>query len=324
LCTRRAALPKSTGSLFNRGWHDVALHCDGVTWAAAFDQLGVRIASRADLISVGAVGRGLTTAVAGGHLVRVRRDHYALPGTSRAILEAVRIGGRLGCLSALAEAGIFAVDKAHTHVHLDRAASRTRHPRDRNLPLTARGRDGVQTHWTPLLDPGAANEYSVGIVDALSEVLTCQPPWHAVASIDNALFLGAITEPELERLFARAPARVQGLRGLIDGRAEAGQESVLRMIVHSAGLNYEVQVGIDRVGRVDLVVEGVLVLEADSRLAHDGWELHVRDRDRDIDAARLGYMSLRPVYQRTMFRPNDVRDAILHLLAVNKHFRAHL
>jgi hypothetical protein len=156
------------------------------------------------------------------------------------------------------------------------------------------------------------------------QALCCQPPWHAVASIDNALFLGAVTEGEVDAIFEAAPARVRGLRRLVDGRAEAGQESILRMIVHSAGLRCEVQVNVAGVGRVDLIVEGALILEADSRLAHDGWELHVRDRDRDIDAARLGYMSLRPVYQRTMFRPDEVRDAILHLLAVNRNFRRHL
>jgi hypothetical protein len=295
-----------------------------MTWQGAFEQLGVRIASRAELAVAGASGRALTTAVAGGHLIRVRRDHYALPATSRRILEAVRVGGRIACLSALAEAGIFAIDKNFTHVHLGRDASRTRHPRHRFLRLTDRERDGVRTHWSPLLDAEAANEYSIGVPDALAQVLTCQHPWHAIASIDNALFLGAISEGELADVFAHAPERVQHVRDLVDGRAEAGQESVLRMIVRSAGLRCEPQVNIEGVGRVDMVVEGVLVLEADSRLAHDSWELHVRDRDRDIDLARVGYMSLRPVYQRTMLRPDDVRDAVLHLLAVNKHFRVHV
>lgn len=295
-----------------------------MTWQTAFERLGVKIASREELMAAGASGRALTTAVRGGHLIRVRRDHYALPGTSRNILEAVRVGGRTGCLSALAVAGIFAIDKTFTHVHLGRDASRTRHPRDRFVRLTDRERDGVRTHWSPLLDADAGNEYSVGVVDALAQVLTCQHPWHAIASIDNALFLGAVSERELAELFARAPEGVQHIGGLIDGRAEAGQESVLRMIVRSAGLECELQVSIDGVGRVDMVVEGMLALEADSRLAHDSWDLHVRDRDRDIDLARLGYMSLRPVYQRTMFRPTDVRDAVLHLLAVNRHFRVHV
>jgi very-short-patch-repair endonuclease len=293
-------------------------------WQAVFDELGVRIASRAQLVLAGASARVLTAAVAGGHLFRLRRDHYALPGTGRHIAEAVRVGGRLGCVSALAEAGLFAADTTFTHVHLDRSASRTRHPRDRFVRLTARERDGLQTHWSALIDPSGASEYSVGIPDALAQVLACQEPWRAVASIDSALFLGAVAEGHLTDVFAHAPARAQPLRALLDGRAESGQESVLRMIVRSAGLDCELQVSIAGVGRVDLVVEGVLVLEADSRLAHDGWELHVRDRDRDLALAQLGYMSLRPVYQRTMYTPDDVRKAILHLLAVNKNFRVHL
>ena len=94
--------------------------------------------------------------------------------------------------------------------------------------------------------------------------------------------------------------------------------------MQAAGLHCELQVTVPGVGRVDMIVEGILVLEADSRLAHDGWELHVRDRDRDIDLARQGYMSLRPVYNRTMHYPNDVRDAALNLLAAWNHNRVHI
>jgi hypothetical protein len=292
-----------------------------MTWKLAFEEIGSPIVSRHDLLSVGATARGLTAGVRLGYLLRVRRDHYALPGTARPILEAVRVGGRLGCLSALDAAGAFVADATFTHVHLTRDASRLRHPRNRFVPLNLLPRDGVELHWAPLIDPTAGSEIAVGIPDALAQIARCQHPWHAIASIDSALHLGLIATADLAPIFATLPAHLQYLRRRVDGRAEAGQESVLRMIVHEAGLDYEVQVSLPGVGRVDLVVEGCLILEADSRKAHDGWELHVRDRDRDIAAAQLGYMSLRPVYQRTMYSPMDVRAAILHLLAVNRHFR---
>lgn len=292
-------------------------------WVEVFTALDARVVSRADLIAAGATPRSLATAVRGGYLVRPRRDHYVLPETPRSIVQATRIGGRVGCLSALEGAGIFAIDKAFTHAHVEPGTSRTRHPNDRRRPLTFGDRDGVVVHWTRLLDSDDGSEWSVGVRDALAQVLQCQLSAHAIASIDNALFLGLVTEQGLGEVFAHAPDRFQPLRGLVDGRAEAGQETVLRLMLHSAGLQYEIQVYLPGVGRVDFIVEGCLVLEADSRLAHHGWELHVRDRDRDIDAARLGYMSLRPAYQRTMFAIDDVKEAVLHLLAVNSNFRAH-
>lgn len=292
-----------------------------MSWAGAFEELGKTVASRAELRAMGATGRMLTAAVRYNHLVRVRRDHYALPTTERSVQEAVRVGGRLGCLSALAHAGIFVGDARFTHAHVEPGSSRCRNPNNRFLPLNATERDGVELHWTPLVRPEEATEYSVGIVDALAQAVRCQHPWLAIASIDNALFTGAIRDQDIADLFASLPTQYQELRALVDGRAEAGQESVLRMIVRQAGLDCELQVHIAGVGRVDIVVEKCLVLEADSRLAHDGWELHVRDRNRDLDLARRGYASLRPVYQRIMYTPAQVREAIVTLLATNRNYR---
>lgn len=294
-----------------------------MTWQEVFEGHHSRIASRAELLSAGATSRSLTTAVQGRHLIRVRRDHYALPGTPRSIVQAVRIGGRIGCLSALAAFGVFAIDKTFTHAHVDRAASRTRHPNTRRLRLNDRERDGVEVHWGSLLDKSDGSEYSVGLLDALAQVLVCQHRWHAVASVDNALYLKLISEPDLRQVFAHVPSHLRPLLAAVDGRAEAGQETVLRMVLTESGLHCEPQVEVEGVGRVDLIVEGCVAVEADSRLAHDGWELHVRDRNRDVDIARMGIPSLRPAYQRTIHTPHEVRDAVLQLVRAQARFRAY-
>jgi very-short-patch-repair endonuclease len=161
-------------------------------------------------------------------------------------------------------------------------------------------------------------EFMVGIRDALVQVLRCQQTVHALASIDSALHLGFIEAGDLTSIFAAAPGRVAHLRTQVDGRAESGQETMLRRIIADAGLQYDVQVLFESIGRVDFVVEGCLVVEADSRMAHDGWEKHVRDRGRDLALARVGYMSLRPAYQHTMANPGLVREAILNLVATRR------
>lgn len=293
-------------------------------WPEVFEAHHSRIASRADLLGAGANSRSLTTAVAGGQLIRVRRDHYALPGTPRSIVQAVRIGGRIGCLSALEEYGVFAIAKTFTHAHLDRAASRTRHPNSRRLRLTDRERDGVEVHWGSLIDKSDGSEYAVGLLDALAQVLMCQHRWHAVASIDNALYLKLISETDLREVFAHLPSHLRPLLAAVDGRAEAGQETVLRMVLTESGVHCEPQVEVEGVGRVDLIVEGCVAVEADSRLAHDGWELHVRDRNRDVDIARMGIPTLRPAYQRTIYTPYEVRDAVLQLVRSQDRVRVSL
>lgn len=290
-------------------------------WNQAFEGLGVVIASRANLLATGCTGRALAAAVRDGDLVRVRRDHYSLPDTPKPIVRAVRIGGRIGCLSALAHWGVFAIDSRATHVHVDRAASRTRDPDHRERRLGPR-RAGVVVHWADLIERDGGNEFAVGVSDALAQVVQCQEPRHAIASLDSALFTHAIEEADLAEIFHNLPARFQALRGRLDARAEAGQETVLRLALEDAGFHCEPQVVIPGVGRVDLVVEGCVIVEADSRLAHDGWALHVRDRNRDIDAARLGYPTLRPGYHRTMFATSEVVEAVRHLLLVNRNFRS--
>ncbi|HWR86582.1 MAG TPA: hypothetical protein VN200_11365 [Rhodoglobus sp.] len=283
-----------------------------MTWREVFRELGVGVASRSQLVASGATGRMLTAAVRAGHLLRLRRDRYALPDLPRPIAEAVRVGGILACTSALRHHGVFGADP-FTHVHLPGNAGRLRSPRSRAVRF-AEQRDGIELHWRPLLAPAAADDCAVGVVDALAQALRCQPPVLAVASIDNALFLRKVTVGEVRRMLATMPRSVRRLGRWIDARSEAGQETVLRRLVHEAGLPYEVQVTIPGVGRVDLLVAGCLILEADSRLAHAGWEAAARDRRRDLVAASLGFRTLRPTYEHTMLEPELVLAAILRAL----------
>lgn len=287
-----------------------------MTWSWAFEQFGRSVLTRAELMAVGATEKSLQAAVQHRFLVRARRDRYLLPDTSNAVIQAVTIGGRIGCISALAANGVFVFDSRFTHVHMMRSMSRSRSPRGRHIALTPDNRDGSVLHWTPLARPEDANEFCVGMVDALAQAVRCQKPEHALASIDNALHLGLVTELDLADMFSGLPAHHQWLRKAVDGRAESGQESVLRHIVTGAGLSCELQVEVPTVGRVDMIVEGRLVVEADSRLAHDGWDKHVDDRRRDLVLASMGLASLRPAYPHIMYRPELIRDAILSLLEV--------
>lgn len=295
-----------------------------MTWNEVFEELRLTVVDRQTLLAFGATGAGLTSAVRGGSLVRARRDHYVLPGTPASIVQAIRVGGRLSCVSALQIIGVFAMDASIPHIHLDRGASRLRSPHSRLITLAESVRADSALHWWPLIDQSTASEYSVGIIDAVAHAIRCQPPWHAIATLDSVLHLRLLSVDELGELIHRLPESHSGLLGQVDGRSEAGQESILRLLMWQLGLHCELQVYVSGAGRVDMIVEGILILEADSRLAHDGWELHLRDRNRDIDSARQGYMSLRPAYQRTMFDPTAVQDAVLALLAAWNHHRVHI
>ncbi|TFC49415.1 DUF559 domain-containing protein [Cryobacterium sp. TMT1-21] len=292
-----------------------------MTWADYFRVNNLQIAETGALNAAGANWRVLRGAVENGFLVRARRGHYALPGTDAHILEAVRLGGRLACVSAAAHAGIFALDSTFAHIHLDANASRLRAPHDRLQQLTADNRDGVELHWGGLLAPTAGTEFSVALTDSLVQIFRCQQPRSAIASLDNALHQRQTTSQDVTAIFAALPGDLQYLRPLIDARSESGQETLLRFVVREAGFDFDIQVEISGVGRVDMVVEGRIVVEADSRQHHDGWEAHVRDRSRDRVLAALGYLSLRVLYRDIVHHPERIVAAITGLLSATGHFR---
>lgn len=288
--------------------------CAGwMSWSTPFVLFGKPVLSRAELLAAGATSKGLTAGVRFGHLQRLRRDHYCLPSLDPAAQTAVRVGGLATCVSALAMNGVFAFDATRSHVHLERSATRLRLPRDRTRRLRARTTPEVVRHWRPLVVP-PASAVSVGIIDALIDAFRCEEPVHALASVDNAVHMGLLDAYDLDDLFGALPAALRPWRERVDGRAESGQETVLRELVRDLGFSFDLQVPLPGGQRGDLLVEGCLLLEADSRLAHDGWALHVRDRGRDLMAAQLGYMSLRPAYQHTMFAADQVADAVVGLL----------
>jgi very-short-patch-repair endonuclease len=277
-----------------------------------------RILHRADLRRGGMSGQDITEAVRRNDIIRVRRYHYARPDLDQHTLEAVRVGGRLACVSAAAELGLFVFDDSHTHLHLGREASRLRSPHNRFRPLAELPRNGVQLHWWPLIEVTDGTEFCVGVRDALAQIIRCQEPRLALATLDLALHERHIRPRDLDAIFGRVSVEHQNLRAKIDARSEAGQETVLRQLILDAGLQCEIQVTIDGVGRVDVLVERRVVVEADSRGFHKEWEQHVRDRSRDLMLAERGYLSLRVLYQHIMFEPETVIDAIRRLVEISR------
>ena len=283
-----------------------------------------RIVSRRELLVGGFSGGQIAAAVHAGVILRVRRDHYALPDTDRHTLEAVRVGGRLGCGSAAREIGIFAFDSTHTHLHVAREGSRLRSPQSRFHRLADVDRGGVTLHWSPLLDPLDGNGFCVGARDALAQIIQCQSRHFALAALDTALHERHIKPGDLGKIFAHVPRIYRSLRTRIDARVDAGQETVLRELILDAGFTCDIQVPFEGIGRVDILVEACVVLEADSRLHHKSWEQQVRDRNRDRLLAARGYPTLRVLFEDVMFDPDAVIDAIRALVELCRSGSIHL
>ncbi|MET0780550.1 MAG: type IV toxin-antitoxin system AbiEi family antitoxin domain-containing protein [Microbacterium sp.] len=273
-----------------------------------------RVVGYRELRASGLSRRGLERALTHGTLVRARRDVYLSATASANVVKAQRVGGRLDCLSVLQELGVFVFDNKRLHVQVEAYDGRLRSPTSRKERLE-HTRDGnrVVVHWRTIDAP--FDLHTVPIVHALAQSAFCQPPRSFVASIDSALNTGVIEDHDLTELFALLPPRLKVLRPLIDGRAEAGSETLARLLLRVLGCRIELQKWIDGVGRVDLVIDGWLVVECDSRAHHEGWEMQEADRERDLALAARGYTTIRPTANLIFHRPEVLVAAVRGLLA---------
>lgn len=234
--------------------------------------------------------------VASGQLLALRRSVYASAQLPESIQRAIRAGGRLACISAAESFGLWRPPDPRVHAHFDRARSR------------ARGE--VVRHWWPAVDAGEPTR--TGLLDTLAHVIRCQPRPFAVAVLDSALRGGLVTLTEIESALERVPARHRMSLAMLDARAESGIESVIRVALMAAGLRCESQVTVAGVGRVDLLVEGRVVVEVDGRRWHDGQQS--RDYTRDLASQAAGLAVVRADYAHAVAHSEPVVRAVRRAL----------
>lgn len=268
--------------------------------------------TRTELLRLGWTPGRITAGVLSGVLLRPRRGWYLPADAPRELIEAVRVGGLLGCVSLLRLLGVFVFDRPALHVHMRRGSSRMRSPGSRS-PLAPREARGIVLHWHALVDEPTADR--VGIVDALVHAVRCQPARHAIATLDSALNTGLLRLDRLGEVFAALPLRYGVLRAFVDGRAQSGPETLMRLMLRGLGCDVELQVRLVDVGYVDLLVDGWLVIECDSKLYHSAWEQQLKDHRRDLALAQQGYGVLRLTAEDIMYRPEAVLAAVRGLLA---------
>lgn len=264
--------------------------------------LFARYLSPSDLASHGLSPHRIRRLVQSGALIRLRNGRYVGPDCLPALAAAARAGGRLDCVSLLTALGIF-VRERHGPLHVQIDADSSRLP----APDAA-----IRRHWRHTACD--RTRLAADIIEALAQACRCQAPRDAIATLDSAWHLGFVDEAGVAAVFARLPRRYRVLRALLDRRAEAGSESLVRLMVRALGCTVELQVDIQSVGRVDLLVDGWLIVECDSRAHHGSWEDRRRDTRRDLAAAALGYTTVRPIAEDVFDRPEVVFEMLRRTL----------
>jgi hypothetical protein len=238
---------------------------------------------------------------------------YALPGAAPALLAAVRLGGVVSHATA-AELHGFALWTPDKRIHVTTPSWRPHEP-------------GIELHRARL--PSDQVDAFRPLTAPLRTLLDCGRTMsllQAVVVLDSATH-GRRVAPEALRAAADA-ARGQGaavLRQAVrfaDELADAPTESVLRMLVSLLPNTVQVQVRFRGVGRVDIVLDGWLVLEADGFEHHSNRADYRNDRRRGNCLVEHGVVVLRFSYEDLQHRPWEVLAQIERVLKLGPPRRA--
>ena len=272
------------------------------------------IAAASELPADPAIRRAFTRAVAHGHIARPRHGVYAVPDAHPAIVRASAIGGRLTGVSALAHHGLWCPPPGAVaqmlRVEVD-ARTRVRHD--------LAERSGANLTWVrgPLVPRfGFAPLHSV-LAHSAHELTVP----YAVAVLDSAVRCTALSTVDLQMLAEGWSSRARIALTLVDERAESGTESILRVLLHEAGIPARPQppVPIGGFERADLLVGDRLLIECDSEAHHAEPKNRRADLKRDEILFALGYIVVRLDYAQVLGDPEGVVATIAAMVARGEH-----
>ncbi len=252
-----------------------------------------------ELLAHGVRRSALNRARAVGDLVVCAPGVVCLPGAQSApATVAVRLGAVLSCGAAAEHHGLEVFGPYDLHL--------TR----RSPGGTAKG---LRVHVRREVE---CDSRATTLAQTLLDCARCLPAAQAVSVLDSALRQGRVDPDELTALVPRTGRHASVVRqvvGLSDPQAQSVLESGMRVLLLLAGLGAVAsQVEVPRVGWVDLVVQGWLVIEVDGYAVHR--DRFREDRRRDAELVRLGYVVLRFTYEQVLRQPAWVLDVVREAL----------
>lgn len=220
--------------------------------------------------------------IAADRLIRIERGWYGAAAAKSDAVSAIKLGGRVGCLSGCRLHGLWAPPEATLHVLLNPGRAIPAH------------QPGVQFHRAAHPCGSAVTP----LEDCLAQVLQRHDPEMGLVVLESAVNLGHTSIGDAQALISAAPARKQrGLHHFMPG-AQSGSETRLRLFFQRLNVSVEPQALIPGVGHVDLLVGRSWIVEADSEAHHGSRTDQEVDRHRDLSACELGYYFTRLTYQQ--------------------------
>ncbi|MGO3325798.1 DUF559 domain-containing protein [Gordonia sp. (in: high G+C Gram-positive bacteria)] len=246
----------------------------------------------------------LRHAVAEGTLIRLRRGWYATSAADRQVEYAVRAGGVLSCASALRLHNVWVRRTDRVHI---------------------RGNDGTARAHPEWCRQSGRQPPEIEAVDdlftALRHAAHCLGPEDFIVVCDSVINLGLMTQSDLSAEFAGRSRFVDRVLSKVDGRAESGIETMVRLRLRAARIRARPQVSIPMIGRVDFLVGTSLIIEVDGAEFHQNKDAYENDRLRDLQAHAFGYHPVRLTYEQVVYQWDRVGPLIVELVRRGEHMR---
>ncbi|MFW6597643.1 endonuclease domain-containing protein [Propionibacteriaceae bacterium Y2011] len=254
--------------------------------------------------------RDFEEAVRTGAVEKVANGWYAVPGQAATdALRAVRLGGRLGCLSGAAFHGLWVPPTDELHLVMRRPGRR---------PVVDQRGGRVQVHpvrtWP-------SDQVACTVADCVGQVLRHHDAETGLIVAESALNLGLLGMVELAELNRGLPARKQRVISRAVDNSQSGSETRVRLFFDRSGVPVRSQVPISGVGIVDLLVGNSLVIECDSRRHHTGESNYHGDRRRDLRLHELRYTVVRLTWEQIFLDWEQTTQVLTGLIRARVHRR---
>lgn len=260
-----------------------------------------KVAPVAALRDAGITAHDLKSAKSKGIIRVVRRGWVATTDADSMLVQAVRAGVVLSCVTVAARAGLWVPDASRTHVAAPPSSGHV-----------AAG--GAIVHWNKPVIPRNPHSCEDGIENALIIACTCVSPEDALVLCESALNKGMVSRTELLRL--PLPPRARESLEAAQPYSDSGLETIVVRRLKWMKLPMLQQAWI--LGRpVDLLIGDRLVLQIDG-----GHHVDVQ-RSADIAHDALlklhGFHVIRLSYDQVMNRWPEVQAIIMAAVAQELH-----
>ncbi|GAA1806846.1 hypothetical protein GCM10009749_13880 [Agromyces neolithicus] len=173
-------------------------------------------------------------------------------------------------------------------------------------------RGGTVVHWGSPEPRPRRPRLITSRFETVVHSVGCLDPEHAVAMLDSFLHTEPRLSIELEEWLTALPAHILDRLASRSELCESFLETIGRIRLERAGIVGTHQVEIEGVGRVDLVIDGRIVIEWDGK-QHE--KTREEDSRRDALLTAMGYHVLRFTYRLVMDEWHIVIAAVRAALA---------